>query len=130
MEYKEIKTKSRELRKNSTEAEDALWNEVRNRKPCGRKFLRQHPFIYGSNKGEHFFFVADFYCAEEKLVIEVDGKVHDSQKDKGGQRDEILKYLGLRVLRIENEELGDIEKVKSKIVEVLNKLRYSPPAPL
>ncbi len=56
----------RELRKNSTEAEQLLWSVLRNRKLEGKKFLRQHPMFYDIS-GIESFFVADFYCHEEKF---------------------------------------------------------------
>jgi very-short-patch-repair endonuclease len=65
----------RELRKNSTEAENILWERIRNRKLDGKKFLRQHPLYYDLT-GRESFFVADFYCFEERLVIELDGQYH------------------------------------------------------
>lgn len=64
---------ARLLRKVSTEAEDLLWQELRNRKLMGLKFRRQHPLKN---------FVADFYCAEKNLVIEVDGNVHQGRWQK------------------------------------------------
>ncbi len=115
MQYGEILKTIRQLRRNQTKEEKTLWNELRNRKFYEKKFLRQHPFIYDSKNNEHFFFVSDFYCAEQKLVIELDGKIHEYQKDRDENRDEILKALGLKILRIKNEELQDIEKVKMKI---------------
>jgi len=125
MQYGDILKKVRQLRRNQTKEEKLLWNELRNRKFYEKKFLRQHPFIYDSKHQEHFFFVADFYCAEEKLVVELDGKVHDYQKDRDEHRDEILKALGLSILRIKNEELQNLEKVKMKIRESFKNLLES-----
>jgi very-short-patch-repair endonuclease len=115
MLYNEILNIARKLRRNQTKEEKILWNEIRNRKLDGKKFLRQHPIIYDSKDNEHFFFVADFYCAEQKLVIELDGKIHDYQKERDINRDKILQVFGLKIIRIRNEELRNIEKVKSKI---------------
>jgi len=86
----------------------------------GRKFLRQHPIIYDSNRdsNEFFFFVPDFYCASKSLIIELDGRIHDFQKEKDYRRDMILEANNLRVLRIDNEDLGDIEVVKVKIINM------------
>ena len=78
----------RELRKNQTDAEAVLWKHLRNRKLDGYKFLRQHPIIHQQFNNEFpLFFVADFYCAEQKLVVELDGKIHDFQKDYDENRD-------------------------------------------
>ncbi len=68
------------------------------------------------NSNEFFFFIPDFYCASEKLIIELDGPIHDFQKEKDYQREQILTSNNLRVLRIRNEELANIEQVKYKII--------------
>lgn len=117
MKYHEIKSLSRQLRKEQTDAEAILWQEVRNRRFDGKKFTRQFPIIYESNGCEHFFYIADFYCYEHKLIIELDGKIHEFQKDHDVKRDEILTSLGYNVLRLKNEELVNLELVKNKIRE-------------
>jgi len=65
------------------------------------------------------FFIADFYCAEKKLVIEIDGKIHDFQKDYDQRKDEILSNMDLKVVRIKNEEMKNVGKVLEKISEFL-----------
>ena len=95
----------RKLRENQTPSEIRLWKALRHRRFVGYKFRRQHPIIYESIQRERKFFIPDFYCAEENLVIELDGKIHDFQKDYDENRDEVLATLGLRTLRIKNEEL-------------------------
>jgi very-short-patch-repair endonuclease len=118
MKYPEIKQIIRTLRKNQTESEELFWQEFRNRKFMGLKFNRQSPIIYQTDKtNEHFFFVADFYCFEKKLVIELDGAIHQFQKEKDYNRDKVIEGLGLKVIRINNGELKDLEKVKRKIME-------------
>lgn len=62
---------SRILRKNSTVAEDLMWNELRSRKLGGFKIRRQHPIEE---------FIADFYCNEAKLIIEIDGMTHENEE--------------------------------------------------
>ncbi len=106
---------ARELRKNATPAEKLLWAELRNRQVCGKKFLRQHPWIYETDRGRLHFFIADFYCAEHKLVIELDGKIHEKQKHYDRERDLIIGKLGLKVLRFKNEETEKMEKLLEKI---------------
>jgi very-short-patch-repair endonuclease len=81
---------ARELRKNSTTAEKLLWEELRNRQLNGAKFYRQHPLIYEEDRGNLHFFIADFYCAEHKLVIELDGKIHEYQRNYDRERDLII----------------------------------------
>jgi very-short-patch-repair endonuclease len=115
----------KEMRKKQTPEEDILWQELRRKSVNGFKFLRQHPIIYGNYDKEILFFVADFYCAKAKLIIEVDGKIHDLQKEYDSYREGILKDKGLTVLRIKNEELVDVDWVLKKIAGYLN----SPPTP-
>jgi very-short-patch-repair endonuclease len=92
------------LRRNETESEKIFWNVVRNRKVKNKKFVRQQAFIF-DYENEKRFFVADFYCAERKLIVEIDGKIHDSQKEKDLLRTEILGMLGLRVVRFSNRQV-------------------------
>jgi len=115
MKYQEIKRLARKFRSNMTKEEKILWEELRNRKFKGLKFLRQHPIIYETIIDEFFFFVADFYCSQYKLIVELDGNVHQYRKEKDENRDLILKEKGIKVIRILNNELENIEKVKSKI---------------
>ena len=110
---------ARELRKNQTPAEKLLWANLRNRRLAGHKFLRQHPIAYLGYNNYHRYFIVDFYCAEKKLVIELDGKIHDFQKEYDENREAILTDLGLKVIRFKNEELEDIRNVLDKIKEVL-----------
>lgn len=111
--------KARELRKNMTDAEKLLWMNLRNRRFCNLKFLRQHPIIYDMRNNHPLYFVTDFYCAEKKLVIEVDGKIHDFQKEEDQRRDEILNGFDLTILRIRNEEVEDIPLVLEKIKKLI-----------
>ena len=123
MKWSEIKEIATRLRNNPTPAEIILWQIIRNRQLMRRKFLRQHPLIYDTdrNASEFFFFIPDFYCASEKLIIELDGPMHEFQKEKDYRREDILASLNLRVLRIRNEELNNIELVKLKITDMFGK---------
>jgi very-short-patch-repair endonuclease len=107
----------RQLRRNQTSAEQQLWGKLRNRKLAGLRFLRQHPIFFGGTEDRPEFFIADFYCAEKKLVIEVDGAIHELQNQKNYDRgrDDTMKELGLQVLGIQNEELVSTESVLVKI---------------
>jgi leucyl-tRNA synthetase len=113
-----INQTARELRKNQTESEGLLWEILRGRRLSGKKFLRQHPIIYTVYQ-RPYYFIVDFYCAEAKLVIVIDGSIHDTSVEYDQQRTEILKSKGLHVLRISNDELLDIEKVIDKITAYL-----------
>jgi very-short-patch-repair endonuclease len=116
---KSIKELCRELRKAATTAENILWKELRNRNFVGLKFNRQFPIIYNNYGNRKLFFIADFYCHEENLIIEVDGKIHDLQKEYDANRDSILQELKIRVLRFRNDELEDTNTVLNKIKEFL-----------
>ena len=108
-------SRARKLRKEMTPEEKLLWANLRNRKLKGLKFLRQHPIVYDTIWNKPKFFIPDFYCAEKKLIIEVDGKIHDFQKDYDQRREEILTNMGLRIIRFKNEEFKDISAVLRKI---------------
>jgi very-short-patch-repair endonuclease len=64
---------------------------------------------------ECIFFIPDFYCREEMLCIELDGPVHDDRSERDQIRDQILLAKGIRTLRIQNEDLADIDKVLARI---------------
>ena len=101
----------RQLRKQSTRPEIAAWWLLRNRQVSGLKFRRQCPL------GP---FVADFYCAEAHLVIELDGSAHSQpgQMKRDRAKDRFLRSLGLRVLRLPNGlVLEDAEAFVRKICE-------------
>jgi len=119
LDFGKIKKHARELRQNMTESEKLLWREIRNRKLSGFKFLRQHPIIYKGDLTRLNYFVADFYCDEKKLVIELDGAIHESNNEYDTFRDSELENLGINVLRIKNEELKNIKKVLQKIESYL-----------
>lgn len=119
-ERKSITALARALRKKPTPSEKKLWELLRHRQLGGCKFLRQRPMIYAENSREgKQFFIADFYCSEEKLVIELDGGIHRHNVYYDQQRDHVIEGLGLRVLRLTNEELEDMEKVRKKILAAL-----------
>lgn len=116
---KSITELARELRKNPTASEKVLWEQLRKRRLGGYRFVRQKPLIYEQNQNQRFFFIADFYCAEKKLVIEVDGPIHEYQQYYDYQRDLVIEKLGLRTVRILNDELEHMEMVRSKILSLL-----------
>jgi len=68
-----------------------LWSHLRNRQLDGLKFRRQYPL------GRY---VCDFYCDEARLVIEVDGRVHESRQAADAERDRAMEADGVRVLRV------------------------------
>ena len=107
----------RELRQELTEAEKLLWEELRNRKLNGLKFRRQHPLDK---------FIVDFYCNEKKIVLELDGGVHNEKinKEYDEARTAMLAGLNIIVLRFKNEEvINDMQGVLKKIRDVANMLQ-------
>lgn len=119
--YEIAKQVARDLRKKQANAESRLWSVLRNRQFLGKKFLRQYPIIFKCQSVKKFF-IADFYCHEEKLVIEIDGKSHDYQRDYDEMRTYIINELGIRVVRFKNEEIeNDIEKVLGELKRLIKK---------
>jgi len=121
-DFGKIKRHAQELRNNVTESEKLLWKELKGRKLSDYKFLRQHPILYKGNLIRFNYFIADFYCYSKKAIIEIDGPVHDLTEEYDHFRDSELKALGLKILRIKNEELINIEEVKKKILEFLDEI--------
>jgi len=105
MEKERIYKFAGELRKNQTPDEKKLWEHIRNRKLKKCKFLRQHPIPYRNINNKISYFIPDFYCIEKKLIIELDGKIHDFQKEYDNNREAILQDLDLRVLRFKMRNL-------------------------
>ena len=103
-----VKNTVRRLRRDQTESEALVWQIVRNRQINGHKFYRQHPIQFEFN-GRSRFFVADFYSAELKLVIEIDGKIHENQRDRDEMRTFIINQLRIRVIRISNEAVQNVD---------------------
>ena len=99
------------MRNFPTQAEKNLWERLRDRKLDGFKFLRQHPILYERNGNDLRFFIPDFYCPEAKLIVELDGSVHNQTKEYDQWRDEILSQMLIKILRFTNGEVIDIEKV-------------------
>lgn len=90
------------MRRNQTESEEMLWRAIRNRKISGKKFLRQHTIIFKWD-GRKRFIIADFYCHESKLIVELDGGIHEDQKEYDELRDYVAKSLGFKVIHFKNE---------------------------
>jgi very-short-patch-repair endonuclease len=91
--------KARQLRLiNPTEAEKALWSRLNKNQVAGLPFRRQQ-VIEG--------FIVDFYCHRVRLAVEVDGEVHDRQREYDAERDAALNAVGVRVLRFTNEQVRD-----------------------
>jgi very-short-patch-repair endonuclease len=98
---------ARRLRGDATSSERLLWERLRDGRFRGLKFRRQHPI------GPH---IADFYCADLRLVIELDGAVHRMQRQRDANRDVVMTAAGPRVLRIDvDNPAWDIEDTLARI---------------
>jgi very-short-patch-repair endonuclease len=114
---------ARRLRKNSTDAERLIWGHLRNRNLEGIKFRRQQPL------GPY---IVDFVSIEKKLVIELDGGQHSTNKAFDEDRDHFINSEGYRVLRFWNNELlqnteGVLERIRQEILKDTPSPRPSPP---
>ena len=101
--------RAKEMRKSPTKAEKSLWEILRKNQIMGLRFKQQHPIN---------IFIADFYCHAIKLVVEVDGKIHNKEENKDNDlnRTAELESYGITVIRFSNDEvLEDIEEVRNKI---------------
>jgi very-short-patch-repair endonuclease len=106
---------AKQMRREMTYAERCFWNGVRGRKLHGLKFRRQQ-IIDG--------FIADFYCNELRLIVEIDGGVHETQKDYDKLRDRIISRNEIKVIRFSNELVVDqFDTVAKRIGEL------RPPSP-
>jgi len=112
-------TTARTLRTTSTDAEHKLWYHLRARRLSGFKFRRQHPVPP---------YVADFYCDELRLVIELDGSQHSEEIDS--TRTHALERQGLFVLRFwDNQVWQDTDAVLEAILTVARDRTLSPTPP-
>lgn len=110
--WKTAKTNARENRKNPTEAEEKIWEAIRNN-ALGYKFRRQHAISR---------FIVDFVCIEKKLVVEIDGAIHDNQKQEDLERTSILNSEGFNVIRFTNDEVkNNLKEVLTSIKDALDK---------
>lgn len=106
---KELSEKRKELRKNLTPAEAYLWKHLKAKQLRERRFQKQHSIAN---------YIVDFYCASEKLIIELDGQVHmnPTAEEKDKKRDLDLTQPGFRVLRFENKMV--FENLDSVLQEI------------
>ena len=104
--------RARSLRKSLTAPELGLWLRLKNRKLGGFKFRRQHPI------GQY---ILDFYCAEARLAVEIDGEIHDrpDQIAHDRRRDAYLQKQGIETLRLGTRLLKTPGLAAERILEVL-----------
>ena len=117
-----IKEAARKLRKNQTESELLLWNEIRYDK-LWLRFLRQKPvYIFTDGNWLNRFIIPDFYCDEKKIVIEIDWSIHDLKEVLilDIEKEKLLNNLWIKVIRIKNDDIKNnvklvIKKIKEKL---------------
>jgi very-short-patch-repair endonuclease len=111
---------ARRRRQRQTPAEAALWACLRDRRLGGLKFRRQHPLASRA-------YIADFFCYQAKLVIEIGGPVQEDQTPAEAIRQRGLESLGYHVLRFSADQIaGDLESVLTTILAAA----YPPGVPL
>jgi very-short-patch-repair endonuclease len=107
---------AKSLRKCMTPAEKAFWEKVRNN-AFGLKIRRQEAFVFGAYR-----YVTDFYCPALKLIIEIDGDIHEDEeiKEMDEFRKDIFKHMGYKIIRFTNEEIEkNIEKVIASLKQYI-----------
>jgi very-short-patch-repair endonuclease len=102
--------RAKEFRRDMTETEKILWDNLRSNKLNGLHFRRQQ-VISG--------YIIDFYCHSARLIVEIDGPVHDRQKEEDQMREIVLKNKGLKIFRIKNEE------VQTNLPDVLDRISHA-----
>ena len=114
-----IKEASRNLRKNMTESEKIIWNEI-NKKKLWYKFLRQKPiYLYTENYWLDRYIIPDFCCLDIKVILEIDWSIHNLKEIYllDLEKEKLLKNKWFKVIRINNDEIKkDIKSVLKKIV--------------
>ncbi|KKR41866.1 hypothetical protein A2356_03750 [Candidatus Nomurabacteria bacterium RIFOXYB1_FULL_39_16] len=118
---KNLVSRARELRKETTKAEKLFWDEIlKSKKFVNFKFTRQKPL-------DHF--IVDFYCAKLCFAVEIDGEIHDFQKIRDKERDSLLKQkFGLQIIRYTNKEvLTNTEKVIDDLTKKIQRVASKVP---
>ncbi|MCI0555127.1 MAG: endonuclease domain-containing protein [Anaerolineae bacterium] len=105
----EMRERAKKLRREMTPAEKILWKELRANKLNGLHFRRQQ-VVHG--------YFPDFYCHQHELIVELDGGIHELQKEYDSEREAYLISLGFRIIRFKNEEIThNLKSVLQKIVD-------------
>jgi very-short-patch-repair endonuclease len=110
---------ARLLRKNMTNSEELLWERLKGKQVSGHRFRRQHPID---------IFIADFYCHEARLVVEVDGDIHSMKSEYDDGRTAEMEKFEIKVIRFTNNEVeNNIDAVIRKIEMIVIERIKSPP---
>lgn len=109
----EMHERAKKLRREMTPEEKILWKELRTNKLNGLHFRRQQ-IVHG--------YIADFYCHRPELIVELDGRIHELQKEYDAEREAYLIALGFRIIRFTNENVNkDLKGVLQTIVNACRK---------
>ncbi|MDP2982435.1 MAG: DUF559 domain-containing protein [Candidatus Latescibacter sp.] len=112
---------ARKLRLEMTEAETLIWSHINNKQIDGFRFRNQHPI------GRY---IADFYCHDLKLIIEIDGGIHNECKEYDGNRDGYLQAGGYTILLFTNNQVtSEIDSVLETIRTKAREISISSPPP-
>ena len=118
-----IKETARKLRKNLTQAESYLWENIRKWKILWKQFQKQKPiFVYEEDSWLPRYIIADFYCSENKLIIELDWSVHSNKEvlELDKHKEMLLKNIWYKVIRFTNDEvLNNLEETFQTIKKQL-----------
>jgi len=93
-------TFARRMRHEPAPTERLMWKLLRDRRLAGFRFRRQHPIPP---------YIADYYCAVAKLIVELDGDTHVGREEQDREREDFFRSLGYRVLRFWNNQLFEDE---------------------
>jgi very-short-patch-repair endonuclease len=111
-----LKELAKQLRNNSTLVEVLLWNELKNRKLKGYRFIRQKPI--GN-------YIVDFFCKELFLAIEIDGSTYNNKGEEDIRRQEELEKLGIEFLRFRDKDVkNNIGDVVQSIVDWIERVEH------
>ena len=116
--------RAKAMRENMTQSEKSVWEKLKSNKMLGLRFKAQHPID---------IFIADFYCHQLKLVIEIDGGIHKSvdQREYDIAREAELEHWGIKVIRFTNEEVeNNISRVQNEIERICTERRSELQSPL
>ena len=106
-----LKERARELRRQCTPAEAALWKRIKSKQLLGYDFDRQKPI---NN------FIVDFYCKDLMLAIELDGESHANKNEYDLERDIILSKLGIKTVRYTNDDIfNSIENICNDLMDII-----------
>jgi len=119
MRKRELVALARQMRKEPTPSEDMMWEALRDRRFRGAKFRRQQIIDR---------FIVDFFEPSHRLVIEIDGSVHEGREEHDAVREQYLKDCGLTVLRFSARDVE--ERLDAVLKEIARHVEPPPPGPL